>query len=107
MIFLTNIWQNPSVVGIIAGVPSIAVVILGWLVSRSKDAAVKKVGADAGKAEFMRLVQEDNTDLRQRMDKLESENPALRRRIVALEGENTKLRSRVSELERGNGSQKR
>lgn len=92
MMLLTNLWGNPSVVGLVAGVPALVVVLVGWLLSRDKDAAVKKAGEDLGNTEWAKLIQGDNADLRGRIEKLEVENGA--------------LKDRISELEKINGGKK-
>lgn len=130
---LAPFWENPAVVGLIIAMPATVLGYLGWLASKGRDEAVKEAGLASGQAVWIGQVQDDNRELRQRVDalearlgaveagsselqdknrKLEVENAGLRTsmadaeaKIKELEAENKTLKARVEGLEnKANGA---
>lgn len=109
----SSFWSNPSVLGIIAIIPIAYGVYLGYRRSIPMDNAVKQAAAVSehsslidGFSAFVKDVQEDNKEIRSRLDACEAENVLLREEVrqvrvreEALKIENGHLRTRISELE--------
>ena len=78
--------------GLLAAAATIIVAMIGWMVTRQTDSS--KMQGD-----YMREINQDNHDMRDRIDALETKNRELDAHVTRCDADNEMLRQRVAALE--------